>query len=63
MAKVRVKICCISSIHEALTAIKQGASALGLVGKMPSGPGIIDDQMISQIAKIVPPPVSTFQVS
>lgn len=60
MAKVRVKICCISSIHEALTAIKQGASALGLVGKMPSGPGIIDDQMISQIAKIVPPPVSTF---
>ena len=60
MAKVRVKICCISSIHEALTAIKHGASALGLVGKMPSGPGIIDDQMISQIAKIVPPPVSTF---
>lgn len=56
----KVKICCISSIHEALTAIDFGASALGLVGPMPSGPGIIADETIYQIAKAVPPPVATF---
>ena len=43
--KPRVKICCISSVEEALTAIKYGASALGLVGNMPSGPGVIDDTL------------------
>jgi phosphoribosylanthranilate isomerase len=60
MQKQRVKICCISSIQEAQLAIQYGASALGLVGKMPSGPGIIDDALICQIAKTVPPPISTF---
>jgi phosphoribosylanthranilate isomerase len=60
MARPRVKICCISSISEALTAVKYGASALGLVGKMSSGPGVIEDKLISEIAKIVPPPISTF---
>lgn len=43
-----------------MTAIKYGASALGLVGKMPSGPGIIDDRLIQEIARAVPPPISTF---
>ncbi len=56
----RVKICCISSIEEARTAIECGASALGLVGYMPSGPGVIGDELIYQIAKSVPPPISTF---
>jgi phosphoribosylanthranilate isomerase len=37
----RVKICCISSIEEAHAAIRAGASALGLVSAMPSGPGVI----------------------
>lgn len=60
MKKPRVKICCISNIEEARMAIEQGASALGLVGHMPSGPGIIGDELISQIAKTVPPPISTF---
>jgi len=27
---------------------------------MPSGPGVIDDELIAQIAKRVPPPVATF---
>lgn len=27
---------------------------------MPSGPGVIGDELINQIAKIVPPPISTF---
>jgi len=43
MTRVRVKICCISSVQEARNAIEYGASALGLVGNMPSGPGVIED--------------------
>jgi len=60
MIRPRVKICCISSIDEAKLAIEYGASALGLVGNMPSGPGVIGDELIGQIAKAVPPPISTF---
>ena len=55
-----VKICCISSIEEARQAIAAGASALGLVSAMPSGPGIIDEKQIAEIASSVPPPVATF---
>ncbi len=57
---IRIKICCISSITEAQTAISFGASALGLVGKMPSGQGVITDDLINKIAKAIPPPVATF---
>ncbi len=60
MMQPRVKICCISSIHEAHTAIQYGASALGLVSNMPSGPGVINDDLISKIVKVVPPPIATF---
>lgn len=60
MTKPRVKICCISSIEEAKTAVEYGASALGLVGHMPSGPGVIGDELIYDIAKSVPPPIATF---
>ncbi len=56
----RIKICCISSIEEAQTAIQYGASALGLVGHMPSGPGVIADDLIYNIARSVPPPIGTF---
>jgi len=56
----RIKICCINSIEEAMTAIALGASAVGLVAKMPSGPGPIPDELIRQIAGNVPPPVATF---
>lgn len=41
-------------------AIAMGAAALGLVGAMPSGPGVITDGQIAAIAKRVPPPVATF---
>ena len=58
--KPRVKICCISSLLEAKMAIEQGADALGLVGNMPSGPGIIDDGLIQKIAQNTPPPIATF---
>lgn len=60
MMRPRVKICCICSIDEARIAIEHGASALGLVGHMPSGPGVIGDELINQIVKTVPPPISTF---
>ena len=57
---VKVKICCISSIEEAKLAVAYGAAAIGLVGRMPSGPGIITDELIHAIAKTVPPPIQTF---
>jgi phosphoribosylanthranilate isomerase len=41
-------------------AIKCGASALGLVSAMPSGPGIISENMIVKITATVPPPIATF---
>ncbi|MFZ0417987.1 MAG: phosphoribosylanthranilate isomerase [Candidatus Sulfotelmatobacter sp.] len=56
----RVKICCISSRDEASTAIKCGAAALGLVSAMPSGPGVISEELIAEIAASVPPPIATF---
>ena len=56
----RIKICCISSVEEAQTAVRHGASALGLVGSMPSGPGIITDDEIAAIVKTVPPGISSF---
>ena len=58
--KTRVKICCISSKEEAQQVIKYGASGLGLVGNMPSGPGVIGDDLINDITQIVPPAVSSF---
>ncbi len=58
--KPRVKICCISSKEEAFAAIGLGASALGLVGSMPSGPGVISDRKIYEIAREIPPPIATF---
>ena len=56
----RVKICCIASIEEAKLAVKYGASAIGLVSEMPSGPGPIPEELIKKIAAIVPPGVSSF---
>jgi phosphoribosylanthranilate isomerase len=58
--RTRVKICCIKSIAEARRAIAYGADALGLVSHMPSGPGVIGEDTIAEIAALVPPPVATF---
>jgi len=55
----RIKICCISSVIEAQLAIDHGASAIGLVSNMPSGPGVIPESRITEIAAIVPPAVAT----
>jgi phosphoribosylanthranilate isomerase len=58
--KPRVKICCIGSIEEARMAVRYGASAIGLVSAMPSGPGPISEELIAEIAATVPPGVATF---
>jgi phosphoribosylanthranilate isomerase len=36
------------------------ANALGLVSRMPSGPGPIPDELIAEIAAVIPPSVATF---
>lgn len=56
----RVKVCCIASIEEARMAIAHGADAIGLVSEMPSGPGVIPEALIAEIAAGVPPGIGTF---
>lgn len=55
----RIKICCIASLEEARLAIDAGADAIGLVGEMPTGPGVIEDDLAREIAAAVPPPVAS----
>ena len=56
----RVKVCCIASEEEAALAVRSGASAVGLVSRMPSGPGPIPESLIQDIARTVPPGIATF---
>ena len=61
----RVKICCIASVEEARLAQAHGAAALGLVSAMPSGPGVVADSVIAEVAAAVktsatPAPLRTF---
>src|SRR5258706_2461228 len=58
--KVRVKICCMASADEARMAIAHGASAVGLVSEMPSGPGVISEALIAEIAATIPSAVGSF---
>ncbi|NNE44387.1 MAG: phosphoribosylanthranilate isomerase [Gemmatimonadetes bacterium] len=60
MTRTRIKICCISSPEEARLAVASGADALGLVGPMPSGAGVISNDLIAEIAPRIPPPVASF---
>ena len=59
-ARPRVKICCIASVEEAWLAIEAGASAVGLVSAMPSGPGPIPERLIAEIAATIPPTIGSF---
>ena len=63
LMRTRIKICCIASVDEARLAWEAGADALGLVARMPSGPGPIADELIATIAECVPPPVATFMLT
>jgi phosphoribosylanthranilate isomerase len=58
--KTEIKICCILSKEEARLAIDAGASALGLVSAMPSGPGVIEEELIREIAASIPPGIGSF---
>lgn len=58
--RTRVKICCISSVAEAEAAVAAGADAIGLVSAMPSGPGVIAEALIAEIAAAAPPALGTF---
>jgi len=49
-----------ASVEEAWMAIDAGASAVGLVSAMPSGPGPIPEELIAEIAATIPPGVSSF---
>lgn len=49
-----VKICCISSSKEAATAASAGADLIGLVGPMPSGPGVLSLSECRNIAARAP---------
>lgn len=44
-------------------AVRHGADALGLVGPMPSGTGIIDLETARRLAGLTPPPVASFLLS
>ena len=57
---VRFKVCCIQNVEEMFLAVRAGASAIGLVSAMPSGPGPIAENKIAEIAAAVPPGVSSF---
>lgn len=59
-ARTRVKVCCIASVEEMRAAVECGAAAVGLVSAMPSGPGVIEEELIAEIAARVPPTVATF---
>ncbi len=50
MPEARVKVCCIASVAEAQLAWQSGAAALGLVSQMPSGPGVVADAVIADVA-------------
>ena len=58
--RTRVKICCISSVAEAEAAVAACADAIGLVSAMPSGPGVIGEDLIAAIAAAAPPALGTF---
>ncbi|HCY13613.1 MAG TPA: N-(5'-phosphoribosyl)anthranilate isomerase [Gammaproteobacteria bacterium] len=60
MVQIRVKVCCMASAAEARLAAGLGADALGLVGQMPSGPGVIGLAAAARIARAVPAGVDTF---
>ncbi|HSL53313.1 MAG TPA: hypothetical protein VK868_02915, partial [Pyrinomonadaceae bacterium] len=49
-----------ASVEEVWMAIDAGASAVGLVSAMPSGPGPILEELIAEIAAVIPPGVSSF---
>ena len=61
--RTRVKVCCITSPATLELAVGRGADAIGLVGPMPSGTGIIDLDTARDLAARTPPGVASFLLS
>lgn len=61
--RTRVKICCITSEEALALAVRHGADAIGLVGPMPSGTGVIDLARAKALAAATPPGVASFLLS
>ena len=59
MPHIDLKICCIADLDEARLAARAGATAIGLVSAMPSGPGVIPEARIAEIAAGAPEGVET----
>ncbi len=57
--RLSVKVCCIQNEAEVRLAAGAGATHVGLVGAMPSGPGPISDEDIARIAASAPEEVVT----
>ena len=56
----RIKICCMQNTLEVEQAIGAGVDAIGLVSAMPSGPGVIDDDAIEEVAAYAKGKIETF---
>ncbi len=57
---IKIKICCIQNVTEAELALHSGASAIGLVTEMPSGPGVISEIEVAEIVAAIGPRMNTF---
>ncbi len=60
---LKVKVCCIKSIHEARMALSFGANFIGLVGPMPSGPGTLTVDQIKDIKVQLSPRIECFYLT
>lgn len=49
-----LKVCCIQTVAEMQLALEAGATWVGLVGAMPSGPGPVDDSRIRAMVEEAP---------
>ncbi len=56
----KIKICCIQNKDEIDMALAAGVDAVGLVSAMPSGPGVINDEIIEQLALYAKGQIETF---
>lgn len=63
MKRTRMKICCIRDLAEACLAVSHGVDAVGLVGPMPNGPGLIDAPTVRTLTAMAPAGVSTWTLT
>lgn len=61
--RTRIKVCCIESADALAMAVGHGADALGFVGPMPSGTGILRLDAARALIARVPPGVASFLLS